>query len=428
MELSRRTFNGLVLGGLLAACGASTDDLEVGSDVTSTTTPGPPEPTPISLPMRDVSAGDPRIAGEAISQVAEALFAATRAGAGDSNHTISPASIAIALAMLELGTSGAATDELRALFGIDDANAEAFHQSMGALEVDLEQQRENLTFRLANAAYIQDGFPFEQPFLNALGTSYGAALVASDFIADAERERAAINAWVEEQTEGFIVDLLAPGAVHRDTVLVLVNALYLLATWESEFDPDLTETRAFVRLDGSEVDVDMMLGTVDASWEGEGYVAGEKRYDGGLVAQFVVPDDGQFDEIADSLSGVFDRRPEFTPGGASLVMPRFETRSDADLIPALQANDISAIFVPGGLLGIAEVGDLVVDGVIHQTYVSFDEKGTEAAAATAITIRTTSAGPPEIPVILDRPFLYRIVDSETNATVFVGQVLDPTAG
>ena len=59
---------------------------------------------------------------------------------------------------------------------------------------------------------------------------------------------------------------------------------------------------------------------------------------------------------------------------------------------------------------------------------SFDEKGTEAAAATAITVRATSAGPPEIPVILDRPFLYRIVDGETNATVFVGQVLDPQAG
>jgi serpin B len=426
MELTRRTFGGILLGALLASCGSDAGELEISDSGDTTPTTPPSEGTPVTLPMRDVEGGDPQIAGAVISRLSDQLFSATRDGA---NHTISPASIGIALAMLELGTSGEAMEEVRALFGIGEADIDAFHQSMGALEVSLEELRDGLTFRLANSAYIQQGFPFEDAFLQSLGTSYGAALVESDFINEAELERAAINEWVEEQTEGFIPDLLPEGSVHGATVLVLVNALYLLATWETEFDPSQTTEHDFTRQNGSTVTVDMLRGNTDASWQGDGFVAGEKRYDGGLLAQFVLPDDGRFDEIATALDASLAARPEFTPAGGALFLPKFETRSDADLIPALQANGLSGIFRPGGLERISTEGGLIVDGAIHQTYVSFDEKGTEAAAATAITVETLSAAVErDVDVILDRPFLYRIVDAETNATLFVGQVMDPTAG
>jgi len=426
MGLTRRTFGGLALGALLAACGMDAEDLEVADMVPDSPSSSGADRPPVTLPMRDVEGGDPRIAGEAISKVADGLFAATRT---EANHTISPISIAIAVAMLEPGASGAAIGELRALFGIDPADADAFHQSMGALEVSLEELRAGLTFRLANSAYVQEGFPFEDAYLQALGTSYGAALVESDFATQAEAERVAINEWVEEQTEGFIPDLMPEGSVHGQTVLVLVNALYLLATWETAFDAEQTTELDFTRFDGSTVGVDMLRGSVDAAWQGDGFVAGEKRYDGGLVAQFVLPDDGRFDEVADALDAALSNRPQRTPGGGALFLPKFETRSKAELVDALRANGVSAIFGSGGLEGISPVGDLAVDEVVHQTYVSFDEKGTEAAAATGISVRTTSAAiEPEVSVILDRPFLYRIVDTESGATVFVGQVLDPTAG
>ncbi len=426
MELTRRTFGGLALGALLAACGMDSSELDVADAGDPTPTTPPTNGEPLTLPMRDVAGGDPRIAGEAISRLADRLFAATR---DDANHTISPMSIAVAVAMLEPGTSGDAVDELRALFGIDATDVDAFHQSMGALEVLLEELREGLTFRLANSAYIQQGFPFEDAYLQKLGTSYGAALVESDFRNAAEAERASINEWVEEQTEGFITDLLPEAAIHSATVLVLVNALYLLATWETAFDPEQTTELDFTRFDGSTVTVEILRGSADAAWSGEGFVAGEKRYDGGLVAQFVLPDEGRFDEVADRLGDVLANGPESGRLGGALFLPKFETRSSAELIAALRTNGVEAIFQPGGLEGISADALLSVDGVVHQTYVSFDEEGTEAAAATAITTRAESmSATPEVNVILDRPFLYRIIDTETNATVFVGQIVDPTAG
>ena len=113
--------------------------------------------------------------------------------------------------------------------------------------------------------------------------------------------------------------------------------------------------------------------------------------------------------------------------GAVLAMPRFQTRFHVELSEALKSLGLTAPYVEGGLLGIADDLRLVIDQAIHQAYVAMDEDGTEAAAATVI-VGYPAMGPalPPVPVTLDRPFLYRIIDGPTGAVLFIGQILDPT--
>jgi serpin B len=377
------------------------------------------------------------VAGDATSGFGIDLFEAVVADSGPgSNVVVSPASVAIALAMLEPGATGDAQTQLRALLRIDDP-AE-FHASMNALEQSLESRVAEainagddpgeLTVRIANAAYLQQGFPFEQQYLDAIGSHYGPVLNAVDFSTDPDAVAHEINRFVSETTNDRIPELVPDGAISDDTVLALVNALYLNASWQQVFPPADTADAPFTLDDGSETTVTMMHGSSDASGRGEGWVAATKNYVGGLAVEFVLPDPGRSAEIRADLTAVLADYHEHASSGSDLAVPRFETRFHAELSPALQSLGLTAPYLAGHLLGIADEPRLVIDQAIHETFVAMDEEGTEAAAATIVLIFPTSAPAlPPVAVILDRPFLFRIFDRETGATLFLGQVLNPDA-
>jgi serpin B len=389
----------------------------------------------VPVAARVPSTSDPSLAGHAISAFGLDLFTSLRATSqpGD-NVAISPASVAYALAMLEPGTVGAAQTQLRSLLRIDDPVA--FHASMNALEQSLEARAPTafspgddpgeVTVRIANAAYLQKGYPFEQAYLETVGANYGPVLNEVDFAPDPDAVAHAINAFVAEATNNRIPKLVPDGTIDPLTVLALVNALYLKASWLGTFDEAATANTDFTGLDGVKQTVPMMHGTGDSSAQGDGWVGATKSYTGGLTAQFILPNEGRFDEIATHLDRVFTDYATNQTDGATLDLPRFDLRFGAELTPALKALGLTAPYDTGGLLGIANDPLLVVDKVIHQTDVAMDEKGTEAAAATVVLGQATSAPVnPPVPVILDRPFLYRIVDDQSGATLFIGEVLDP---
>ena len=380
---------------------------------------------------------DPHLAGDAVSSFGtELLGAALQTAVAGSNVIVSPASVAIALAMMEPGAVGAARTQLRELLHIEDPTA--FHASMSALEQRLEarepaapiatdEEPGELVARIANGAFLQQGYPFEAAYLEAIGRSYGPVLRELDYEPDPDAAAHEINRFVADATNDRIPELIADGVLQRDTVLTLVNALYLKASWQSVFDAASTEDKDFTRLDGSTVTVPLMQGEADATARGDGWVGASKQYVGNLVAQFVLPDDGRFDEVASEVGRAFATFESEPRGGAPLSLPRFETRHHEELSPALKALGLTAPYERGGLLGIARSDTLVLDAVIHETYLAMDETGTEAAAATAAVFRDVSAPlDPPGPVVLDRPFLFRIYDLETGATLFLGQVLDPT--
>jgi serine protease inhibitor len=397
------------------------------------------EPVSIdAVPVAERAApdGDPTVAGQAIAEFGSDLFSAVANNADDgTNLVVSPASVAIALAMMEPGTVEEAQTQVRELLRIDDP--EAFHASMNALEQDLEARVAEdvgdegdpgeVTMRIANAAYLQQGYPFAQAYLDAVGRHYGPVLHEVDFPPDPDAIAHQINDFVAEATEDHITDLIGDGVLLPETVLALVNALYLRASWTTSFEADDTEEDDFTRLDGSPVTVPLMHGTSGGSAAGDGWVAARKDLTGGLAAEFVLPDDGRFDEVAGDLPEVFEALSE-SAVGAALVVPRFETRFNVELTPALQALGLTAPYEEGHLLGIAPDETLKLDQALHETWLAVDEEGIEAAAATALLFTATGApvGDP-VPVILDRPFLFRLVDRQTGTALFVGRVMDPTA-
>lgn len=421
---------------IAAACGTS----ETAGNGDGRVDPDDDRPTAVSASVevaaRISSSADPTIAGEAITTFGDALFADVRAASPGENVTISPASIAIALGMVEPGATGAAQEQLRQVLGIDDADA--FHASTNALEQNLEAREPadygedsdpgQVTIRVANAAYLQEGYPFEAAYLDTIGSNYGPALQEVNYTVDPDAVAHLINDFVATETNDKITDLIGDGVITPDTVLALVNALYLNAPWLQPFDAAATADEPFTLLDGTEVTVPMMHGASSQSTRGDGWVGASKLYVGGLQVQFVLPDEGRFDAVAADLTAVFDAWNDNSTDGAELVLPRFETRSNIALKDHLQSLGITDVFAEGSLLGIADDPTLVIYEVAHETFVAMDEEGTEAAAATVVLFSATS-GPetPPIPVVLDRPFLYRIIDTETGATLFIGQVTNPTS-
>jgi serpin B len=142
----------------------------------------------------------------------------------------------------------------------------------------------------------------------------------------------------------------------------------------------------------------------------------------------VLPDSGRFDESATALPDVLAAYDQATAPGGELVVPRFETRVDVPLGDVLKGIGLTAPFVEGNLLGIADDPKTRLDEALHQAWLSVDESGIEAAAATVLVLIAVSAPSEQpVPVVLDRPFLFRIVDTTSAATLFEGRIMDPTA-
>jgi len=253
-----------------------------------------------------------------------------------------------------------------------------------------------------------------------------------DFASALEESRVTINNWVSEQTEGRIEDLIPQGALDPLTVLVLTNAIYFNAAWAEPFEEKLTEEGTFHLLDGGEVTVPMMRQTKSFGYaEGEGYQAVELPYDGWELSMVILlPQAGEFESFEGALDagrvdGIVD---DLVHRQVALTMPKFEFESGFSLKDALAALGMPDAFTGAAdFSGMTGERDLFISEVLHKAFVSVDEAGTEAAAATAVVM--TKMGMPEEPVevSMDRPFIFLIRDVETGAILFVGRVIDPSA-
>ncbi|MBN1629390.1 MAG: serpin family protein, partial [Thermoleophilia bacterium] len=321
---------------------------------------------------------------------------------------------------------------------------DALHQAFNSLDSTLESRTWNRTdskgdtegvlLKTANSLWAQQDLAFEQLFLDTLAASYGAGVRLYDFAAAAEEARLAINAWVAGETNDKIPELLAPGVVDALTRLVLVNAVYLDATWASQFDPNFTYDGEFETLAGDTVTTPMM--NQEASFpyaSGEGWQAVELPYLGDQLAMVVmVPDQGRFEQVETELGhGLLDEAIGALSSDTEvdLTMPKFEFRTQAGLKEALQALGMRTAFGEGvDFSGITSQTQLFISSVIHEAFIAVDEEGTEAAAATAVVLDATAAMPTDIVTLqIDRPFMFALRDRETGAVLFLGRVTDPTA-
>jgi serpin B len=365
------------------------------------------------------------------------LYRLLQAEKGGENLFFSPYSLSAALAMTYAGARGETEQQMAAAlhFALPQ---DRLHPAFNGLDLMLASRGEGASgkddegFRLnvVNAVWGQAGYEFLGAFLDTLAENYGAGLRLLDFRTDPEASRRTINDWVSDQTEGLIQDLIPQGVIDQLTRLVLTNAIYFNAAWAEPFEAKKTEDRPFYLLDGNPVTVPMMHNSASYGYaQGSGYQAIELPYDGHELSMVVLlPDTGTFGAFEGSLDGsrldaiLGDLRQQ----SITLTMPKFKFDSDFSLSGALAALGMPAAFSSDAdFSGMDGKRDLFIQEVVHKAFVTVDEEGTEAAAATGVVIGLMAAPGAPTEVTVDRPFLFLIRDVETGAILFLGRVLDP---
>ena len=358
------------------------------------------------------------------------------------NLFFSPYSISLALAMTYAGASGETENQMADTLRFH-LSQDMLHATFNALDMELASRGEGARgkdgegFRLniANAVWGQQGYEFLETFLDVLAENYGAGLKPVDFAGAPEESRLIVNDWVAERTEDRIKDLIRPGVIDEFTRMVLTNAIYFNAAWSHPFAKHRTTPRSFHLLDGSSVEVPMMsTGAGFGYAKGDGYQSVDLPYASHeLSMTIMLPDLGRFGEFEDSLDAALASRIIEALGHrtVNLDMPRFEFDSQFQLAETLKAMgmpdafDSSASDFSGMDGKSCHAGDqacLYIGDIIHKAFVSVDEEGTEAAAATAVEMAAASASLPTISVTIDRPFIFLIRDRATNTILFVGRV------
>lgn len=356
--------------------------------------------------------------------------------AGRDNFFVSPHSISIALAMTYGGARNqTATQMAKALhFTMPQ---ERLHPAFGALDLELARRAEKpvesgkaFKLNIVNSLWGQRDYAFLGGYLDLLAESYGAGLSLLDFVSDPEGSRTSINRWVSDQTETRIPELVPVGVITSATVLVLTNAIYFNASWQVPFEESATTDGSFTKLDGSSSSTRLMHQVKEHRYAaGEGWQALELLYAGEDVSMLVIlPASGTFEDFRAKLDG--SRLSSIVGAlGSKLVtttLPRFQFRTQLGVKATLRTLGMTDAFEGGvaDFSGMDGTRRLFIQDVVHEAFVAVDERGTEAAAATAVVVGRTSI-PEQATFTADRPFIVAIRDNVTGAVLFLGQVTSP---
>ena len=374
----------------------------------------------------------------------------------DANLCISPYSINSALAITFAGANGETRSEMARVLHFP--NGGDVPTSFSALQHSLEQMSaktaqlvkqskrfggpsEPITLNIANRLFAQKGYHFHEAFLSLVKQNFGGAFEPLDFVIDPAAATQRINKWVADQTRDRIRDLIPESALDKTTRLVLANALYLKAPWASQFSQNATQPEPFF-VRGAPVDVPTMRKT-DKNFgyaRREGFTVVTVPYTGNDL-QFVVllPDDiNGLRDLESKLTGdVLAGCAKLEKRDVNLHLPKFKLEPPTiTLAKQFETLGMKTAFnQPKGSANFDKIAPrtpddyLYISQIFHKTFIAVDEKGTEAAAATAVAMLAGSAllspPPPPIEVKVDRPFVYAIQHVPSGVCLFLGRVTDP---
>jgi serpin B len=386
------------------------------------------------------------------------LFRQLAAASPTGNLVLSPYSINSALALAYAGADGATRSEMGAAlhFPADDTTLQT---SFGRMRDSLDElvrsytatqeahgtDRKPIEWHQANRLFGQQGYDFRSRFLALMKDGYAAPFEPLDFRTHASTARNTINAWIEGQTRGKIHDLIPVGGLTHRTRLVLVNALYLKATWEKPFELAETQSLRFHVSGTAAPEVPTMRRTDFLNYAKEaGFTVVALDYaGGGLQFLILLPDEGKScDDLAATLTPSDFKAwaalgEKSRPKLVDLYLPKFRSK-DATLAlgASLRALGVKQAFDdPPGSADFSRIAPrqpddyLFLSEAFHQTFVAVDENGTEAAAATAGLVLSTfevSTSPHHAVIVrVDRPFLFAIQHRASGVCLFLGRITDP---
>jgi len=377
------------------------------------------------------------------------------------NFFFSPYSISAALAMTYAGARGNTEAEMSKVlhFSLD---REQFHPTQAYITSMFDEVQKDgiIKLNVANSLWPQQDYKLLPEYLSLIKKYYGGSVNPVDYKHNAQLVEGMINKWVEEKTQDKIMNLLSPGSLNRDTRMVLVNAIYFNGTWGLPFTPDQTKDTPFFVTPDREVRVSMMhqeewfkyaeneslqllMLPYGKEFSVDPTTRRMKRYKSFLSMIVLLPKETYgLKKLEQQLSAENLKlwRSQLAGRPVILYLPRFKMTSTFSLADTLMSMGMVDAFSPikanfSGMDGSSgsEGGDdgLYISAVIHKAFVDVNEKGTEAAAATAVIsmmkgIPTTSVPPPPVTFRADHPFIFLIQENNSGTILFMGRVADPT--
>lgn len=354
------------------------------------------------------------------------------------NIFFSPYSISSALAMTYEGANGKTAEEMQKVFYFLENDSER-RANFAAVYNEINKANKTYQLNTANALWVQKDYPFLSSYTDTVEQYYGGKATNLDFIGDTENSRLTINKWVEQQTNDKIKDLISKGQVNPATRLVLTNAIYFKGTWVKQFDKSDTTQENFYpgnTLPNGPIPepakVQMMSKTdKDASFnytETDQLQILEMDYSGNDTSMLILlPKENDLDSINLTLENLDSWKNDLRKQRVDVYMPKFKFETKYQMNDVLKAMGMPTAFsTDADFSGMTGTKDLFIGFVVHQAFVEVDEKGTEAAAATAVGVETTAMPAPRPVFRADHPFIFVIQQKDTGNILFFGRVMDPS--
>lgn len=336
------------------------------------------------------------------------------------NSMVSPYSIMQAFSVCANGCEGKTREEIEKAFGCTVEELNEWFKAYGVLVTAPEEP----VVVNSNAIWFrQDGFTPNQDYAERVAEFYGADSYMAPFDAATVEE---INSWVCIKTKERIKELISE--LHESDNAVIVNAVTFDGTWVDPYEEDSVEDGTFTAEDGKEYDAKLMCSTESRYISGDGFTGFAKDYQDGYSFVAFLPEEGTtVAELMEKLDGKTFRKAinECQFGDVHAKLPKFASEYTADnLLGVMQNMGINALFSPAEAdmsgMGTCDSGNLFIGDVAHKTFIDVNEKGTEAAAATGLIAKAAMMPADSYEVILDRPFIYAIVDDATGVPMFTG--------
>jgi serine protease inhibitor len=387
--------------------------------------------TEVERPRPAVSSGPPALAS---TQFAFTLFEALKPG--NRNLAICPYSARVVLSMLREGSTGETRKSMLETLRLNEDpdslpnHYERLGRPLGSL---LKTERRELEMLTANSLWCDDGFVLKKDYLNAVKEHYRAEAQTLDFRAPDSAHR--VNSWAHEKTRGHIPTVV--DSLTEYSPLLAINAVYFKGLWIEPFKVEETREENFTLLDGKKKLVPAMHQSGKFRYaEIGGAQIVSLPYNGGMSMRVVLPPKNTpFPKFCSELTSIVGTSwtPSMAKRDGNIRLPRFCIETQADLTAPLKAIGMSQVFDPARatLEGITDRKPLYLMGVMQSDFVEVNEKGTEAAAVTSLTLGAALNPPPPPPpfeMIVNRPFVFAICDDLYGAVVFLGAVVDPLAG
>ncbi len=352
---------------------------------------------------------------------------------GDGNLILSPFNIATTLSMALAGAGGRTAEEIQSVLHVRYDSS--YDTALGGMLADLAKAANGGGNELhtANGLWVQKGFAILPAFEKTLANNYHAPLTPLDFGANPEAARAQINQWTEEHTKGKIRNLFPAGSLDARTRLVLTSAIYFYGKWQDPFVSSRTQPAPFTLPGGGTAQADFMNQTSHFGYtETPSAQILEMRYAGtGIGFDVLLPKTpGGITDLEKSLTteNLTGWLGNLGDRNVQVSLPKFRAESDFSLGQALSAMGMPTAFSDkADFSGIAAKGGLAISEVMHKAFVDVTEQGTEAAAATGMTMRATAMRMPEPAVVFraDHPFVFLIRDTRSGVVLFIGRLKSP---